>query len=170
MPKDNWRPVKDFENYYLVNDIGQIWSIRRNKMLQPKIDKYGYEAVSFSVGGRSYHRTVHRVVAQAFLPNPHNLPTVNHINEIKIDNRVTNLEWASISDNDNHGTRNERMANSKCKHPVEQILKDGRTILYKGVKDAWRKTGINRCCIANCCKGIYKAAGGYQWRYANESN
>lgn len=134
------------------------------------IDRYGYEKVALWKGDKAHTRTVHRLVAQAFVPNPNNLPTVNHINEIKTDNRASNLEWASIADNDNHGTRNERMAETKCRLPVEQILQDGTTVRYKGVKDACRKTGIHRCCIALCCKSIRKTAGGYKWRYVNESN
>ena len=165
-----WRGVVGFENYYAVSNTGLIWSYRRNKTLTPKIDKYGYKAVSLFVNGVPYYRTVHRLVAEAFIPNPLNLSTVNHINEIKTDNEVTNLEWASIKDNDNHGTRNQRMADSKCHKPVEQLLSDGTTIVYKGVKDAARKTGVHRCSIANCCKGIFKMAGGYKWRYYNESN
>lgn len=164
----NWQPVVGFEKYYLVSDRGQIWSLRRHRTLKPKIDKYGYEAVSLSIQGVLHHRTVHRLVAQAFLPNPSNLPTVNHINEIKTDNRVVNLEWASVKDNDNHGTRNQRMSDTKSRKPVEQVFPDGTTIVYKGVKDASRKAGVHRCCIANCCKGTRKTAGGYRWRYVNE--
>ena len=166
----NWQPVVGFENYYLVSTSGQIWSLRRHRALKPKIDKYGYEVVSLSIKGVPHHRTVHRLVAQTFIPNPLNLPTVNHINEIKNDNRAVNLEWATVKDNDNHGTRNQRMSDSKCKKPVEQILPDRNTIVYKGVKDASRKTGVNRCCIADCCKGRRKQAGGYKWRYINATN
>ena len=166
----NWQPVVGFENYYLVSTSGQIWSLRRHRALKPKIDKYGYEVVSLSIKGVLHHRTVHRLVAQAFIPNPLNLPTVNHINEIKNDNRAVNLEWASVKDNDNHGTRNHRMSDSKCKKPVEQVFPNGQTIVYKGVKDAYRETGINRCCIAKCCKNIRKTAGGYEWRYANDTD
>lgn len=165
-----WRHLKGFEEHYLVSDVGQVWSIRRNKVLKPKIDRYGYEVVGLSVNGRTYHRTIHRLVAQAFIPNPGNLPTVNHINEDKRDNRASNLEWTSIADNDNHGTRNERMANTKSKHPIEQIANDGTIVRYKGVKDAWRKTGINRSSISLCCRNIRKTAGGYKWRYCDESN
>ena len=164
----NWKPVVGFEEHYLVSDSGQVWSLRRHKVLKPKIDRYGYEVVGLSINGKIYHRTVHRLVAQAFIPNPNNLPTVNHINEDKTDNRVINLEWASIADNDNHGTRNERMADTKCRLPVEQISPYGEVVRFKGVKDASRRTGINRCCIALCCKNIRKTAGGYEWRYADE--
>ena len=164
----NWKPVVGFEEHYLVSDSGQVWSLHRHKALKPKIDRYGYEVVGLSIKGKSYHRTIHRLVAQAFISNPDNLPTVNHINEDKTDNRAINLEWASIADNDNHGTRNERMANTKCRLPVEQISPDGEVVRFKGVKDASRKTGINRCGIALCCKNIRKTAGGYKWRYADE--
>ena len=164
----NWRPVVGFEEHYLVSDSGQVWSLRRHRALKSKIDRYGYEVVVLSVKGVPTHRTVHRLVAQAFIPNPQNLPAVNHINEIKTDNRVINLEWVSVADNDNHGTRNERMSKTKSRQPVEQILPDGTKVRYKGVKDAYRKTGINRCCIALCCKNIRKTAGGFEWRYADE--
>ena len=164
----NWKPVVGFEECYLVSDSGQVWSLRRHKALSPTIDRYGYEKVVLSKDGKSFYRTVHRLVAQAFVPNPNNLATVNHINENKTDNRAVNLEWLSIADNDNHGTRNARMADTKCRLPVEQVLPDGTTIQYSGVKDASRKTGINRCCIALCCKNIRKTAGGYKWRYLNE--
>lgn len=165
-----WKHIKGFEEYYLISDIGQVWSIRRKKVLKPKIDRYGYEVVVLSVNGKSYHRTVHRLVARAFVPNPECLPTVNHINEIKTDNRAVNLEWMSIVDNDNYGSRNEKMADTKCKLPVEQVFSDGTVQKYKGVKDASRKTGVNRCGIALCCKNIRKTAGGYKWRYANENS
>lgn len=165
-----WKSIDGFEGHYLVSDDGLVWSKRRSTVLKPKIDRYGYKVVGLSLNGRTYHRTIHRLVAEAFIPNPNNLPTVNHINEDKSDNRAVNLEWLSIVDNDNHGTRNERMANTKCKLPVEQILPDGTTVRYKGVKDASRKTGVHRCCIALCCKNIRKTAGGYKWRYFDERN
>lgn len=164
----NWEPVVGFEEQYLVSDSGQVWSLYRNRALTPTIDRYGYEKVALRKNGKNHPRTIHRLVAQAFVPNPHNLPTVNHINECKTDNRAVNLEWMSVADNDNHGTRNERMADTKCRLPVEQVFEDGTTIRYKGVKDASRKTGVHRCCIALCCKNIRKTAGGYQWRYSNE--
>lgn len=165
-----WKPIVGFEKHYLVSDSGQVWSLYRHRALKPKIDRYGYEVVALFSHGKSHHRTVHRLVAQAFVPNPLNLPTVNHLNEDKTDNRAVNLEWMSVADNDNYGSRNEKMADAKCRSPVEQVLSDGSTIRYKGVKDASRKTGINRCCIALCCKNIRKTAGGYRWRYIDESS
>lgn len=154
----------------MVSDSGQVLSVRRNQILKPKIDRYGYETVVLSLHGRRHYRTIHRLVAQAFLPNPLNIPTVNHINEVKTDNRAINLEWMSIADNDNYGHRNEKMAHTKSKRPVTRIAPDGTITRYKGVKDASRNTRINRCCIALCCKNIRKTAGGYKWRYTDEND
>lgn len=163
-----WKPVVGFEEYYLVSDEGMVWSIRRHRLLKPEIDRYGYEKVTLSVNGKCYYKTIHRLVAQAFVPNPHNKLTVNHINEDKTDNRAVNLEWLSMRDNLNHGSHNKRVALTKSKLPVIQIFPDGSTLTYLGTKDASRKTGINRCCISKCCKNIRKTAGGYRWRYLNE--
>lgn len=170
MQKVEWRPVKGFEGYYDVSDKGEIWSKRRHKTLSPTIDRYGYKKVVLSINGIPFHRTVHRLVAQAFIDNPCNFSTVNHINEIKTDNRVENLEWADVKTNVNHGTRNSRMSDSLCKRPVEQILSNGNVVVYKGVKDASLKTGIHRSCIAKCCRNIRKTAGGFKWRYVNATD
>lgn len=170
MTQVKWREVKGFYGRYYISNNGLVWSRHGNKLLSPAIDRYGYEKVTPCVNGKSFYRTVHRLVAQAFIDNPLGLPTVNHINEIKTDNRVENLEWTDVKTNVNHGTRNQRMADSKSTKPVEQIFPNGYTIIYKGVKDASRKTGINRCCIASCCKNIRKTAGGCKWRYINETN
>lgn len=162
------KPVPGFEGLYSVSDDGKVFSHICNRELKPKIDRYGYKAVVLSKNGKPHHTTIHRIVAKAFIPNPFSKRCVNHINEIKTDNRVENLEWVTVKENDNHGTRNIRMANSKSKKPVMQILPDGTTRYFKGVKDAGRQTGINRSNIAECCKGRKRTAGQSKWRYVNE--
>ena len=104
---------------------------------------------------------------QSIGENPLGKSTVNHINENKSDNRVENLEWMTVKENDNHGTRNLRMAISKCQRPVIAIYPDGHKEYFLGVKDAERHTGIYHGNIARCCQGkpnryIMK------WRYADE--
>ena len=162
------KPVPGYEGLYSVSDDGRVFSHVRNRELKPKIDRYGYKAVTLFKDGKSHYTTIHRIVAKTFLPNPLTKRCVNHINEIKTDNRVENLEWVTVKENDNHGTRNIRMADSKSKKPVIQILPDGTTRCFKGVKDAWRQTGINRSNIAECCKGRKRTAGQSKWRYVNE--
>ena len=160
--------VKGFEGLYEVTSTGLVISVRSHRLLKPKINRYGYPTVTLSNGGRSRHVPIHRLVAEAFLPNPCAKPVVNHIDENKLNNCVENLEWVTIKENDNHGTRNIRMAETKCKAPVLQLFPDGQTVEFRGVKDASRSTGINRCQIAKCCQGKAKTAGGYEWRYVND--
>lgn len=158
-----WLIVPGYEEYS-VSENGQIYSHKRKKCLSPKTDRYGYKVVALRKGGKSKHITVHRIVALAFIPNPHNYPCVNHLNEIKIDNCVKNLEWCTVKQNNNHGTRNERMSKTKSKHPVIRILNTGEIIVYKGVKDAFRKTGIAHSQITKFCKNKNIE----DWRFLDE--
>lgn len=153
---------------YRISDTGEVYSLKSKRYLKPKTDKYGYLVYTLSVEGKPKCITAHRLVAMAYISNPNELPCVNHINEDKTDNRVINLEWTTVKDNDNHGTRNSRMARTKETKPVMQILRDGTTQIFRGAKDAWRQTGINRCQISRACRGLSKSAGGCEWRYINE--
>ena len=103
-----------FEGYY-VNRKEDIYSTRRNIILSPRIDKDGYHEVTMMEGDHTIAKTVHRLVAEAWLPNPDNLPFVNHKNGNRDDNRVENLEWVSISDNNRRENQN-----------------NGRTYIYDG--------------------------------------
>ena len=163
----NRRAVKGFEGFYEVTSDGLVISLRRHALMKPKIDRYGYAVVRLTKGECIRHVAIHRLVAEAYLPNPDRKPCVNHIDENKLNNSVENLEWVTVKENDNHGTRNKCMAKTKCKAPVERLPSDGKTQRFDGVKDASRCTGINRCQIAKCCQGKAKTAGGYEWRYAN---
>jgi hypothetical protein len=163
-----FKPVPGYEGRYSVSDDGRVFSHLRNRELKPKIDRYGYKVVALFKDGKAHHLTVHRIVAMAFIPNPFSKGCVNHINEVKTDNRAENLEWATVKENDNHGTRNSRMSDTKSRKPVMQISPDGTIRYFKGVKDASRQTGINRSHISDCCKGLRRTAGYSEWRYVNE--
>ena len=161
------RDIPDSEGYQITED-GQVFSLKSGKYLKPKIDRYGYKAVTLFVNGKPKYSTVHRLVALAYLDNPDKLPCVNHIDENKLNNRVENLEWCTVKHNDNHGTRNLRMARTKCKRPVMRRAVDGKITVYNGVKDASRKTGIAHSQIAIHCKNHLPTRDGSKWRYQNE--
>lgn len=103
-----WRDCIGFSDYYSVSNNGDVYSKRNKRLLKPKKSKSGYLRVGLSVHGKVKMESIHRLVALAFIPNPDNKPTVNHINEIKTDNRVENLEWATNAEQNIHGTRIER--------------------------------------------------------------
>ena len=106
MENKQWKavPIPEYADYYLVSNYGDIYSVRNERCLTPKKSR-GYFHVVLSVGGVTKTYSVHRLVALAFIPNPDNKPTVNHINEIKTDNCVDNLEWATHLEQNIHGTR-----------------------------------------------------------------
>lgn len=163
-----WVRVPDYENFYRVSDTGLVWSIRKGRLLKPKIDRYGYEVVTLTVQGKSRCFTVHRLVALAFIPNPCKKPTVNHKNEVKTDNRVENLEWATQRENDNYGTRNERMAQTKCRRAVVGKFPDGTRKVFAGVKAASRASGIAHSQITRGCQGVIPRTRNIEWRYCDE--
>ena len=116
---EEWRPVVGYEGLYEVSNTGQVRSLDRfyyrlhkGKVLSPTKDRYGYLTVTLNCNGKSKTIKIHRLVAQAFLPNPDNLPQVNHKDEDKTNNNVTNLEWCTAKYNVNFGTRQERYRNT----------------------------------------------------------
>lgn len=173
--------IKDFPDYY-ITDTGDVysWNLSKNpngriKRLKPLHSKDGYYRIDFMKEKKHYTKSIHRLVAEAFIPNPENKRTVNHKNGIKSDNRVENLEWNTHSENLYHkhrvlgykgtmlGKTGSQCPNSKT---VLQV-KDGKIIAkFSGCHEAERQTNIMYQHIADCCRGIRKTAGGFQWRYA----
>lgn len=97
-----WKFGKDFENYYMISDCGNVFSKHKNKLRLPQKHTDGYLVLLFCVNRIRYTKYIHRLIAEAFIPNPLNLPEVNHKNGIKTDNRIDNLEWCTHKENVSH--------------------------------------------------------------------
>ena len=163
-----WRDVAGYENLYKVSTEGNIKSIRSNKILSLDTSQNGYKRVSLYKNKTIKHYLVHRLVAQAFIPNPDNLPQVNHKDEDKSNNCVSNLEWITHKDNCNYGTRLERMSKTRSK-PIIQLSLEGEFIReWESASEVAMVLGCCRQNINNCLRGVTKTAFGFKWRYVED--
>ena len=179
MIKEIWKPIEGYNGLYQVSNMGRVKSLERNvvkgkgglykieeKILKSIKKRDGYFQINLSKDGKQKTHLVHRLVAQAFLPNPNNLVEINHINEDKTNNRTDNLEWCSREYNCNYGTRNERI-----RKPVLQFSKTDEFIKkWDSAREVERELNIAHNQITACCKKRkdYKTAGGYKWGYADD--
>ena len=176
--------IDGFPNY-LVASHGRVLSLKGNKIreLKPRKGKDGYMRVVLCKNGKRYDKLVHRLVAQAFIPNPENKPEVNHINEIKTDNRAENLEWMTCKENINYGSCIKRRT-----YKYSLIMTDGRMkgsknprsksvigfkingcdIKYYKYINECKKDGFTPQSISSCCKGKHKSYKDYVWYYADD--
>lgn len=184
----NWKPVKGYEGYYEVSDTGIVRGLDRivpdsktgTKRIKGRTmkraenknksrDGDGYYVVNLRKLHTSRVVQVHKLVAEAFLPNDFNLPTINHKDGDKHNNSVSNLEWATYSGNNlhalSHGLRHPRG------NAVVQKSLDGRIVaFYKSACDASRQTGIGRSIISHCLNHRVPTAGGYLWERVEKCN
>lgn len=177
-----WKTIKGYENIYEVSNKGNIRSVDRyvyqqNRMvfykgtkLKPFKNNSGYLCVGLSINNKKKKFAVHRLVAESFLPNPHNYPQINHKDENKENNEWTNLEWCTGSYNGRYGTLPKRRE-IKYGHRVCMYNKRGDLLnIYISARGAERELNISHSEILNCCKRNAHTAGGYVWRFLKETN
>ena len=166
--KEIWKDIKGFEGLYQVSNLGRVKSLRRNIILRQGITRKGYESVLLCTNSIHKGYYIHRLVAHAFIPNPDNLPQVNHKDENKTNNCVGNLEWCDGKYNINYGTGIAKRVKSQSKK-VLQFKPDGTFVKeWESTMDVERNLGFDNAHISKCCRGKYAYAYGFLWKYKKE--
>jgi hypothetical protein len=185
-----WKSVTipGYEELYLVSSLGRVFSKRENKMLKPKLSKAGYQRVSLANKGNIKVISVHRLVALAFITNSENKPTVNHKNEIKTDNRVWNLEWATNAEQNVYGTRIERArkntdysarkinykavaekhdysSQKMCNRKCVKVTKEHKVLgIFNSQREAAAYTNVSPGKVSQCVLGKKKSCKGFEFQ------
>lgn len=172
---EEWSDIQGFEGLYQISNYGRVKSMsnrsnHKDEMVLKQSIVQGYCQITLTKDGIQKAFKVHRLVANAFLNNPLNLPEVNHINGIKTDNNVCNLEWITTLGNARHAhttglARAQKGSENPRSKGVIQMSMDGNVITeFGGMREAERETGISHFKISSCCKGKIESAGGFRWK------
>ena len=184
---EEWKPIKDYEGLYEVSNLGRVKSLNYKRTGKEKILKNiecrnGYLAVSLTKLGKQKVFYIHKLVAEAFIPNPENKPCVDHINTIRTKNEVTNLRWVTYEENNNNHLTNKKQSESKkgdksynygkkgkdchnSKKVVQLSYDDVLIKIWDCITDTEREEGFNRRTVTDCCKGKRKDYKGFKWMY-----
>ena len=179
-----WKDIEGYEGRYQVSNLGRVRSLDRTetskrhgepcdiryqgKILSPTLGKNGYKRVNFKKNGYQKAYYVHRLVATAFIPNPENLPAVNHKDECRTNNQADNLEWCTFEYNNNYGGHTSRMADKNKKYQVAMFTMDGQLErTFPSLVDAARFIGDAKYDggIGDACRGIKLSSKGHRWSF-----
>lgn len=183
-----WKDIDGFEGVYQISNLGRVKSLRRYRksklgknvlieetILNGAVDAYGYKIIGLSKNGKSHRKKIHRLIAEAFIPNSENKPQINHIDGDKLNNSIENLEWCTSSENNLHKARNLGVGKTrdrvKSREPVLMLARNGYIYgRFDSISEASAKTGICSNDILRVCKRnkYKKSAGTCIWRFEKE--
>lgn len=179
MYQEKWKPVHGYEGYYEVSNLGNVRGVDRvvkdksgntrlvrgRKIAKSTHYRNGYMSVMLSRDCEQKRFTVHRLVAEAFVSNPHGYPEVNHKDENKENNAAENLEWCTHLYNNRYGTKQERLSKLRSRRVV--MMRDGKALkTYPSETEAAAAVGGVQSGVSACCRGITSLYKGYEWAFA----
>ena len=161
-----YKDIEGYENLYQISNLGNVKSLgndkkRKEKVLKPFNTTKGYLQVELFKNGNGKKYFIHRLVAEAFIPNPNNYPIINHKDENPLNNNISNLEWCTSEYNNNYGTHNKKIVESRSKQVM--CLETGK--IYQSGKQVERQLGFAQGNISLACNGKLKQAYGYTWKF-----
>lgn len=175
--RETWKSVSGFDGYE-ISDRGRVRSFRRNngqgRILKTETSDRGYKQVSLYKDGKQHQKSIHRLVAEAFIDNPEEKETVNHKDCDKTNNCVSNLEWMSKSENVRHAYDNglnenvkRRLGEGRSKtHPPVRVIETGK--IYQSQRALARDLGLIEQCVSRCLRKWSGSSGGYHFEYIKE--
>lgn len=163
-----WKDIEGYEGYYKISSNGEVYSIKSQRLKKQFKASGGYCKVLLKVNQKQKAVSVHRLVAKAFIPNPYDLPEVNHKDEDKSNNNVNNLEWCTHFYNMHYGTGIARQkAAQHCKAVEYFDLTTNKTLgTFPSIHAACENLNISQGNLSKVCRGTRKSLKGYGWRYA----
>lgn len=182
LPNEEWRDIVGYEGLYQVSNLGRVKSMPRlhryahgeylskKKILSPRKvgkDREYLSVVLYNGKGKKQYK-IHRLVAEAFVPNPQKHKEINHIDENKGNNVASNLEWCSRSYNVNYGQRIAKQSRHLFRRVIAFDLNDNFIGEFESIVSASRFAGVSASGIGRACSNVAKTAGGYKWRYKDE--
>ena len=187
---EQWMDIVGYDGLYQVSSLGRVRSTDRivhyangrsahyrERIMKQKTNYRGYCLVGLNKNNKQRYYSVHRLVAAAFIPNPHGYAEVNHVDEDKLNNCAGNLEWCTAKYNCNYGTRTTRVAESlrqstnhcaSLKKPVIAVSKGGREIEFDSLKSAAAELGLHASNISSVISGRQKTSGGYTFKFSEK--
>ena len=163
------KDIKGYEGLYAITEDGRVWSYKRQKFLSPGGRKGWYQNIRLCKNGDHRAFLVHRLVAETFIPNPENLPNVNHIDEDKTNNSIANLEWCNQGYNNQYNGRALRVGEKTAKSNRKLIRCIELDKVFNGLEEAAKEMNLAKSTLGWAATGRSKTAGGYHWQYESKT-
>ena len=165
---EEWKPIAGFENRYEVSNLGQVKSLNFHRSGKPQIlkqysDRYGYMKVFLYRNGKPHYLTVHRLVAEAFILNPENKETVDHIDCNRKNNNVENLRWVTAKENNQHSHNLGKQVFNAT--PIVATSPEGKTFRFNSQREAARASGVKQYAISRALHGEYPDLKGWAFSF-----